>query len=321
MVECFLKNLRYSCLVCIIIFGLMAIIGSSNGDNTPAGNLDERFTDMGDGTIKDNKSGLIWMKDATAMGLMNRSDAYTAAKTLAEGDFDWLSDGSSEGDWRLPTKARWEEFVDTSYLGPALCNTMGNSHWTQGDAFNNVSLSHFYWSGTYSNGHPWAMDMTVGQGTSDLEEDILYVWPVRSGSIFTDMGDGTVRDNESGLVWLKDAGALGGRTWSSLLDAVGSFNNGQITATDYGTGSYTDWRLPDVYELSRFIIRLSEPILSDSSPFVRIEVDAYYWAGPGYNQPQENYNCEVRLPYSGWMCGPEYALPGERYVWPVRSGN
>ena len=37
---------------------------------------------------------------------------------------------------------------------------------------------------------------------------------------FTDNGDGTVTDNLTGLMWLKDAGCIVNVTWQGALDAV-----------------------------------------------------------------------------------------------------
>ncbi len=46
-----------------------------------------------DGAIKDNDSGLIWLKNANCFGLRNWNDAIDAADSLADGQCD-LDDGS-----------------------------------------------------------------------------------------------------------------------------------------------------------------------------------------------------------------------------------
>ncbi len=113
-------------------------------DNNCNGEVDEgcRFSDMSDGTVKDNESGLIWLKDASCSelaetdvdGKANWQTAKDAAAVLASGTCG-LTDGSSASDWRLPTKEEWEAFVDTNYLNPALSNTAGTAKWTEGNAF------------------------------------------------------------------------------------------------------------------------------------------------------------------------------------------
>ncbi len=142
-----------------------------------------RFTDMGDGTVRDNNTGLIWLKDADEMGTGNWDDANAAAATLSDGEHG-LTDGSSDGDWRLPTKAEWEAFVVTGEgYSPALCNAAGTAQWTQGDAFNDVQsdLSDFYWSSTEDGtSFAWWVYMFNGDVSVSVKGNFFYVWPVRS---------------------------------------------------------------------------------------------------------------------------------------------
>ena len=142
---------------------------------------DARFTDMGDGTILDNDTGLLWLKDANCFITMNFGDAMNAAGLLAQGACD-LSDGSIAGDWRLPTKEEWEAFMSTVYDNPALVNTVGDAQWLDGDAFTEVQ-SDYYWSST---GDDWVIDWyycaDMASGDMDLMGDSVahYIWPVRN---------------------------------------------------------------------------------------------------------------------------------------------
>ena len=69
---------------------------------------------------------------------------------------------------------------------------------------------------------------------------------------FTDNEDGTVTDNLTGLMWLKDAGrgCFEWMAWQDALDRVADFNAnpGDYSCGGY-TASYNDWRLPNVNEL------------------------------------------------------------------------
>lgn len=140
-----------------------------------------RFTDMGDGTIKDNTTGRFWLKDASAIRYMNWADAKQAVFELCSGNHG-LTDGSTAGQWGLPSKADWEAFVDKNYTDPALCNTLGTAQWTQGDAFTNVSGS--YWS---DQPHPrpgdgdyvWAINMSSGELYDMNTNGFRKVWPTR----------------------------------------------------------------------------------------------------------------------------------------------
>ena len=69
---------------------------------TPAARrTDRRFTDNGNGTVTDNHSGLIWLKNANCFDRQDWSTAMTLARRLSSGDCG-LRDGSGAGQWRLP---------------------------------------------------------------------------------------------------------------------------------------------------------------------------------------------------------------------------
>jgi hypothetical protein len=148
-----------------------------------------RFTDMGNGTIRDNNSGLIWLKDANCFSTMNWHDAKAAANGLHDDDElpdCGLTDGSHVGDWRLPEKDEWEAFVSPEYEKPALADTRGDAQWTmQAGAFARV-LSDLYWTNTTyvsDTAYAWLVGMDVGGFTfGDKRYPDVFVWPVRSGN-------------------------------------------------------------------------------------------------------------------------------------------
>jgi len=150
-----------------------------------------RFTDRGNGTIRDNDSGLIWLKNAMCSELPGAdsrasadwNDAQGAAAALSNG-ICGLRDGSETGDWRLPTKEEWEAFMTRYYYKPALVNTAGDAQWEEGDAFTNVHDG-IYWSITASPYHTdtdraYAAGLTNGEMNIVLNHLTAKVWPVRS---------------------------------------------------------------------------------------------------------------------------------------------
>jgi hypothetical protein len=147
-----------------------------------------RFADMSDGTIRDNNSGLIWLKDAscdtlphTDHGIADWEDAIVAAQELTSGTCG-LTDGSDVGDWRLPTKAEWEAFMSAVYFNPALANTVGDAQWSENDAFTGHP-SDVYWSLTEYDtpNYAWYADMINGMMNLQPQRLALRrVWPVRS---------------------------------------------------------------------------------------------------------------------------------------------
>jgi hypothetical protein len=99
-----------------------------------------RYIDNGDGTVTDNRTGLIWLKNANCFGRKDWKTAMQLAAKLADGQCG-LSDGSKPGDWRLPTKDEWKAMVDTEYKRPVLSNAAGTGQWKEGDAFSGVQTS------------------------------------------------------------------------------------------------------------------------------------------------------------------------------------
>ncbi len=149
-----------------------------------------RFTDNGDGTVTDNLTGLIWLKDASCADLAgtdvdgggNWTTALSAAAALSSGTCG-LTDGSSAGDWRLPQVQELHSLIDYEFSLPALSDAAGTAQWTEGDAFSGVQ-SEIYWSSTSLALFPWdAWDLvlTLGFVDSNAKSSTRFVWPVRGG--------------------------------------------------------------------------------------------------------------------------------------------
>jgi hypothetical protein len=67
----------------------------------------------------------------------------------------------------------------------------------------------------------------------------------------TESCNGTVTDNLTGLIWLKNANCFGLRTWALALSDVNGLNTGECGLTDGSVAG--DWRLPNVRELQSLI--------------------------------------------------------------------
>ena len=121
-------------------------------------------------------------------------------------------------DWRLPSRKELESLIDETQFNLAL----PESH-----PFLNVRSS-YYWSGStyaYNTDYAWDVSMYYGSVSGSSKADVYYVWPVRAGQLdtfgdliisgrqegqprFTDNQDGTVTDNRTGLIWLKDLDSI-----------------------------------------------------------------------------------------------------------------
>ncbi len=80
-----------------------------------------QFVDNGNGTVTDNRSGLIWLKNTNCAGEKTWEECLAYCKTLAEGTCD-LSDSSTTGIWRLPTRKEFESLLDPGNFSPVLPN-------------------------------------------------------------------------------------------------------------------------------------------------------------------------------------------------------
>lgn len=70
--------------------------------------------------------------------------------------------------------------------------------------------------------------------------------------VFTDNGNGTVKDHRTCLIWLQDASCVGQRAWDAVdtsVEVVTLIN--ATTCANYTTGTFSDWRLPTVQETTK----------------------------------------------------------------------
>src|SRR3990172_7705182 len=166
-ISCFKRRLVFVCVVPLLLLGICQTyvlgglakvektgqITSYSATGGEDGDLKKgvkwpnpRFTDNGNGTVRDRLTKLIWLKDANAFGIRTWEQALSDANTLSSGSAG-LTDGSVAGDWRLPNVKELESLIDFAYFDPALSSASGKSRWTDGNAFIGVQPG-FYWSST-----------------------------------------------------------------------------------------------------------------------------------------------------------------------------
>jgi hypothetical protein len=132
-----------------------------------------RFTDNGDGTVTDNLTRLIWLKNANCFKARQWAEALGDCNSLNDGECG-LTDGTVEGDWRLPNIKEVLCLVDFSQFNPPL---------PTGNPFTGVQ-SFFYWSSTTYAGDTndaWGVVMDADLYIGD-KESYYHVWPVRGGN-------------------------------------------------------------------------------------------------------------------------------------------
>jgi hypothetical protein len=237
-----------------------------------------RYTDNHNGTVTDQLTGLIWLKNAGCLTPAVWSAALDSANALASGACG-LTDGSTAGQWRMPNLVELESLIDPSASSPAL---------SVGNPFVNVSNG-LYWSSTsYFGGdegtfNAWAVRLPDGSYVNDgvlnlRASSINGVWAVRGagsgqaklqatglyvpfhagddGTLqagvgliyprFIEHNDGTVTDAMTGLTWLKMANCIHG-DWATALSGVNNLASGQCGLSDGSTAG--EWRMPNRNEM------------------------------------------------------------------------
>jgi len=246
----------------------------------------DRFSDNNDGTVTDNLTGLIWLKNAACFASTTWSKALSDANDLASGACG-LSDGSTAGQWRLPNLGELESLVDASAANPAIA---------AGSSFIQVSDG-IYWSSTSyfggEEGSPdaWAIRFSDGRYMNDSVSNVKAtsnnaVWPVKEtskggsvklqatgeyvvfaagddGSLQTgvrltyprwiDNANGTVTDTMTGLIWLKQADCIHA-AWSDAISTINSLAEGACGLTDGSNAG--EWRMPNRNEMQSLSDRM-----------------------------------------------------------------
>ncbi|QPJ65066.1 MAG: DUF1566 domain-containing protein [Candidatus Nitrohelix vancouverensis] len=211
----------------------------------PVVGKDADFIDNGDGTISDPDSGLMWMKQDTWLEkgrLLTWHESQDYAREINEQKFAGYSN------WRVPTRTEAKTLFDINasntdiegceiHLDPLFPSGCGFSTWTSETRGAKAAMGYDlrsdyeFWLAKENSGFPSAVRLVrrISKTTAEDQEQR-----------FVNNKDGTVTDNELGLMWKADDSYLDldkwvsweeGKTWVKVL-------NQNLFA------KYTDWRLP-----------------------------------------------------------------------------
>ncbi len=315
-----------------------------------------RFTDLANGTVLDNLTGLVWLQDAGCLGSQQWTTSLSEIVALSTGARTCTNyTAGTHGDWRLPNVREFESLWDYSVSGPAVAqghpflNLPGGDQWS---STTSVKFRLQAWTGHAGAGIvdyqdkmgtyiTWAVRGPVvssaaavpktGQqecwdaggtlidcaGTGqDGETQAGVTWPIPR---FTDLGNGTVLDNLTGLIWLKDADCFGWHQWASALSEVAALNLGSRMCENYVAGAQNDWRLPNIRELtSLWDYGVKDPSLPAGHPFVNTPTPgSNYWSSTSViSSPSNAWEAET---YSGRA--KVIAKAENKRVWAVRGGT
>jgi len=250
------------------------------------------YTDNGDGTVTDNLTGLMWEQtvDKTGDGTINYYDKMTYAQALAGAS---SCNTGGYNDWRLPTIKELYSlamfsgaeidpmatspgtsvpFFNTVHFEVGYGDLSASSH---GALANNriidgqMASSTLYVSTTMGGsvtmfgfnpidgrikGYP-----TIASVPEDGQTKRFYILYVRGNTSygvndFVNNGNGTITDNSTGLMWLRDDNGTG-LNWEDALSYAENFQ----------FAGYTDWRLPDAKELQSIVDYTRSPATTGSA--------------------------------------------------------
>jgi hypothetical protein len=143
-----------------------------------------RFTDNNNGTVTDNLTRLVWLKDAGCFGTGSWPEALIYANNLQTGNCN-LSDGSLVGDWRLPNRNELLSLVDINYENPYDPNWQYHGALPKGHPFINILPSQTYWTSSTSSYNfaatAWSIFMSAdGSISQDYKATTQNaIWAVR----------------------------------------------------------------------------------------------------------------------------------------------
>jgi hypothetical protein len=156
-----------------------------------------RFTINGDGTVTDNLTGLMWLRDPNC--ILSTYPGFDNDDLAGDGKVTWqhaldfvagINAGTYSGcgagytDWRLPNVRELESLIHYEFVLPCLSNTAGTGQWTPDDPFANVFFE--FWSSTVRLGGNYVyyvnmIDPNVKRCNIGVAMCYCAVWPVRGG--------------------------------------------------------------------------------------------------------------------------------------------
>lgn len=219
-----------------------AAIWNFGDDGTYFTGCQPSYTDNGDGTVTDNCTGLVWAQTEGTSDTWPRAIDECEALTLG---------GSTN--WRLPNVRELESIMVygiPDYAVDPVFPLVGNYFWsstTLPSALNYAWMVSSVDGSTSQYPKTSALHVRCVRGTSSVlaetgvsiatypGEDSYYTTGCTLG--YTDLGDGTVLDNCTGLTW-EQVGSAGGN-WYSELDRCSALT----------LAGHLDWRLANIREL------------------------------------------------------------------------
>jgi hypothetical protein len=304
--------------------------------NKPAKDTDGkvRFKNNNDGTITDTETSLIWMQDPSQIEMMSWYEAFEYIEKM-NSDAQY-----GHTDWRLPSIKEYRTLLNH--------NVVPESEWLNKAGF--IDIQGMYWSSTtyaVESDEAWNAWFAHSHAPNcSGKNKNIYIWPVCSQGIvpetgahlleeytfhpmedgkmtpgiewpgprFCDNGDGTMTDNMTGLMWLKNAGISGLKNYDDTVAFIISLN----TPGNNDNCGYNDWRIPDLTEMETLINFGTNNIavwLENCDPGFE-NVRNFYWTSTPFYTDSSRASVWFISLQAGITA--EFGLDTPVSVWPVR---
>jgi len=307
-----------------------------------------RFKDNGDGTITDALTGLMWQKEEN-----ERMDWYSALKVCKDmriaGHSDWRLPNLKELNTILNldyTNGWWyyKDFFPAKGLQPPLLHYFSSTPYE--GIYVWVTNFCFGYDGYYASKNAKLLFRAVRNVNAPVKQEVVFKFPDSGmkkcyddeGRIipapkkgkrfsgqdgtyainplsFTKLGDGMVKDNNTGLVWESKSFDKGSYnyfdntyTWQEAHEYVALLN-----AKKYQ--GFSDWRLPNREEL-RSIVDYEGSIPAINKKYFPDIAPHFYWSGD-INKKEPIFAWGVYFAYGCAIC---YLKDFRYHVRAVRAG-
>ncbi len=266
--------------------------------------------------VQDNVSGLIW----EAKTDLNKALTYTHADALAYVVTQNTANLCGYNDWRLPTPQELAGLVNNSGSVAAGVARIDQT-------FFPLLQRAFYWTQSSGQADPtsaWFVDFASGLSSFQNKTTPTHALLVRGttpAGNFTSNVDGTVTDNNTGLVWQRCSDGLSGATcatgtatsytWQAALNRV-------VTLNQTGFAGQRDWRLPNRNELATILDYSRRDPAADNTAFPGfrpVGVSTTVWTSTPYADGTKSWMVDFLDGYMGIS-----AVGNARHVMFVRGG-
>lgn len=212
------------------------------------------YTDLGDGSVRDNVTCLVWQKAFSAEKL-----TWSTAKSYCAG----LSIGGTG--WRLPSRIELTSIMDFTRSGPAIDTT----------AFK--GLANFFWTGSpwavaHNPPYAWVMNFyeglasNAGNTTGSYHARCVRAATGSGAATYTTVTAGEAQDNHTGLIWQQAGSPTTMSAAAAASYCAGLALNGHA------------WRLPSVKELATTVDESLVAPAINRSVFPGTAKKTYYWS-------------------------------------------